>query len=263
MLNGKDQFGWNMMKLSEHIEFARSQTKASEGGQQKDDQNFNRPLKIRAARGPTLGGHGINGSVGGHEHVSVLLARLRLAWLLEHFSPRVVWSVYVLVNGFLTIALLALLAVITGSPFVFPSLGPTAYLLFIAPLQRNSCPRNTILGHAIGLVCGYGAYALTGAASLPFGIHPGVYWPRILAAALSLSFTGAFMVLLRADHPPAGATTLIVSLGIISKPKELVIIEVAVFLLVAQAVVINRLAGLPFPLWKHHALEAGSSEGYD
>lgn len=207
--------------------------------------------------------HSTRGIGGGPEHVSVLLARLRLTWLLEHFSRRVVWSMYVLVNGFLTIALLALLAVITGSPFVFPSLGPTAYLLFIAPLQPNSCPRNTILGHAIGLVCGYGAYALTGAANLPFGVHPGVYWPRILAAALSLSFTGAFMVLLRADHPPAGATTLIVSLGIISKPKELVIIEVAVFLLVAQALVINRLAGLSYPLWKHHALGTGSGEGHN
>ena len=57
------------------------------------------------------------------------------------------------------------------------------------------------------------------------------------------------MVLLDVSHPPAGATTLIVSLGIISRPRELVIIEVAVFLLVAQALVINRLAGLPYPLW--------------
>lgn len=45
------------------------------------------------------------------------------------------------------------------------------------------------------------------------------------------------------------ATTLIISLGIISKPRELVIIEVAVFLLVAQALLINRLAGLPYPFW--------------
>ena len=57
------------------------------------------------------------------------------------------------------------------------------------------------------------------------------------------------MVLFEVSHPPAGATTLIVSLGIISQPRELVIIEVAVFLLVAQAMVINRLAGLPYPLW--------------
>ena len=57
------------------------------------------------------------------------------------------------------------------------------------------------------------------------------------------------MVLLDVSHPPAGATTLIVALGIISRPRELAVIEVAVFLLVAQALVINRLAGLPYPLW--------------
>ena len=197
----------------------------------------------------------IQNAIGGNEgleHVAVLLDRVRLAWLLNRFPPRLVWSAYVFVNGFLTITLLALLAVLTNSPFVFPSLGPTAYLLFIAPLAENSSPRNTILGHAIGLICGYAAFTLTGAASLPFGVHQGVYWPRIIAAALSLSATGALMVLFRASHPPAGATTLIVSLGIISQPKELVIIEAAVFILVAQAFVINRLAGLAYPIWKKH-----------
>jgi hypothetical protein len=48
-------------------------------------------------------------------------------------------------------------------------------------------------------------------------------------------------------HPPAGAITLIVSLGIILKPGKLVIVEAAVFLHVVQAFVINRLAGLPCP----------------
>ena len=60
------------------------------------------------------------------------------------------------------------------------------------------------------------------------------------------------MALFRVSHPPAGATTLIVSLGIISQPKELIIIEVAVVLLTAQALLINRLAGLPYPLWSYH-----------
>lgn len=192
---------------------------------------------------------GTNAGNAGFEHVAVLLGHLKLHWLLLRFPSRVVWAIYVGINGFITIALLASLSVVTGSPFVFPSLGPTAYLLFIAPLGESSSPRNTIVGHAIGLICGYGALSITGAANLPFGLHPGVYWPRILSAALSLSATGAFMILLRASHPPAGATTLIVSLGIISKPVELVIIEVAVFLLVAQALAINRLAGLPYPLW--------------
>jgi len=183
------------------------------------------------------------------DHIVSFFRKLRLDWLLLHFPPRLVRSVYVFVNGFVTIGLLAVLALVSRNPFVFPSLGPTAYLLFFTPLGRTSSPRNTVFGHAIGLVCGYAAFAATGAGALPFGEHPGIFWPRVLAAALSLSATGAFMVLLDVSHPSAGATTLIVSLGIISKPSELVIIEVAVFLLVAQALAINRLAGLPYPFW--------------
>ena len=183
------------------------------------------------------------------DHIVSFFRKLRLDWLLLHFPPRLVRSLYVFVNGFVTIGLLAVLALVSRNPFVFPSLGPTAYLLFFTPLGRTSSPRNTIIGHVIGLGCGYAAFAVTGAAALPFGEHPGIFWPGVLAAALSLSATGAFMVLLDVSHPPAGATTLIVSLGIISKPSELAIIEVAVFLLVAQALAINRLAGLPYPLW--------------
>ena len=190
------------------------------------------------------------------DHVLSLLRRLRLDWLFDHFPPRLVRTAYVFINGFVTIALLALLALLTRNPFVFPSLGPTAYLLFFSPLARSCSPRNTIFGHAVGILCGYGAFVITGTGALPFGVHPGIFWPRILAAALSLSATGAFMVLLGISHPPAGATTLIISLGIISKPRELVVIEIAVFLLVAQAIVINRLAGLPYPFWSSANLAA-------
>ena len=197
------------------------------------------------------------------DHILSLLRRLRLDWLLRHFPPRLVRSLYVFVNGFVTIGLLALLALLSRNPFVFPSLGPTAYLLFFSPLAKTCSPRNTIFGHAIGIICGYGAFVVTGAGALPFGVHPGIFWPRILAAALSLSATGALMVLLGVSHPPAGATTLIISLGIISKPRELVIIEVAVFLLVAQALVINRLAGLPYPLWNVEPSTKPVNEGSD
>jgi CBS domain-containing membrane protein len=186
---------------------------------------------------------------GGTDHILSLLRRLRLDWLLRHFPPRLVRTAYVFINGFVTIALLALLALVSHNPFVFPSLGPTAFLLFFSPLAKTCTPRNTVFGHGIGILCGYGAYVVTGAGALPFGVHPGIFWPRILAAALSLSLTGGLMVLFGVSHPPAGATTLIISLGIISKAREVAIIEVAVFLLVAQALVINRLAGLPYPFW--------------
>jgi len=139
---------------------------------------------------------------------------------------------------------------LSETSFVFPSLGPTAYLFFFQPLGESSAPRNAVLGHAIGLICGYGAFWATGLAHGAPHPHNGVYWPRILSAALSLAFTGAFMVLLRVNHPPAGATTLIVALGILSMPYHLLVIEIAVVLLTLQAFAINRLAGLPYPVWQ-------------
>ena len=105
----------------------------------------------------------------GSDHVVSLLRRVRLDWLLHHFPPRLVQSVYVFVNGFITIGVLALLALVSRNPFVFPSLGPTAYLLFFSPLAKTSSPRNTIFGHAIGLICGYAAFVVMGAGALPFG----------------------------------------------------------------------------------------------
>ena len=72
---------------------------------------------------------------------------------------------------------------------------------------------------------------------------------RVMAVALSLGGTGGLMILLGVIHPPAGATTMIVSLGILAKPWQLAVLELAVVALVAQAVVVNRLAGLRYPLW--------------
>lgn len=184
------------------------------------------------------------------QHVVELLHRLRLHWLLRHLPPRVVWAGYVFLNSFVTIALLSLLAGITGSPFVFPSLGPTAYLFFFAPMGKSSSPRHAILGHAIGLVCGCAAYIAMGSHGFNAMAFSQPSWREVMAAALSLAATGAIMVLLRVSHPPAGATTLIVSLGILTKPEYLVIIEIAVILLTAQAWAINRVAGLNYPLWE-------------
>jgi CBS domain-containing membrane protein len=185
-------------------------------------------------------------------HVLAFFERLGLHRAMKPLPTTWVWSIYMFANGFVTIALLSILAVSTGVPFVFPSLGPTAYLLFLSPRSEAASPRNTILGHIIGLVCGYGALRIFGN-GLTTG-NGGFDWPKVFAAALSLAATGALMVLFKAGHPPAGATTMIVSLGIISQPKYLLIILVAVFILTAQAWVMNRLAGLPVPLWKARPL---------
>jgi len=74
-------------------------------------------------------------------------------------------------------------------------------------------------------------------------------WTRV-GASLSLGLTSGAMVWFRVPHPPAGATTLIVSLGVLRQPWQLGVLMVAVGLLVAQGFVINRLAGIPYPAWR-------------
>ena len=175
--------------------------------------------------------------------------RMRLAALLKRFPERVVWTVFVFVNGFATVAILAAMAMVWKTTFIFPSLGPTAFMFFSNPTSPAASPRSAVLGHAIGILCGYGALWLTGLQHAPPTIITGVDDPRIIAAAVSLAVTGAFMILFNVAHPPAAATTLIISLGIITTPIHLCIIELAVVLMALQAIVVNRLAGVNYPIW--------------
>jgi len=183
------------------------------------------------------------------ELVRSLAARLRLTHLLTRHSERPIWALFMFLNGFVTIAVLSAVAMLSGTPFVFPSLGPTAFLFFFTPRAPAATPRHTIYGHAIGIVCGYVALRLFGLEHAAPAMVTGVSAARAGAAALSLASTGALMILLRAAHPPAGATTLIISLGIVTRPFHLMVIEIAVGILTLQAIAINRLAGIDYPLW--------------
>jgi hypothetical protein len=75
----------------------------------------------------------------------------------------------------------------------------------------------------------------------------GVTPPRMGAAALSLALTGAVLLLLRASHLPAGATVLIVSLGLLTKPSEMAMIMVGMVILAVARWAINRALGVPVP----------------
>src|SRR5437899_1550031 len=134
-----------------------------------------------------------------------LMERLRLARWLRRFPPRLVWAAFVFVNGFLAVAILAGLAVISHTPFVFPSgsktesflqpdeavishtpfvfpsVGPTAFLLYFMPLAPTASPRNTLCGHALGIGCGYAALCLVGLERAPSAILEELHWPRVLA----------------------------------------------------------------------------------
>ena len=179
-----------------------------------------------------------------------IVQHLQLPWLLKHYASTPILSLFSFINGCISIGIMAGLALITGSPFIFPSLGPTAFLFFYTPTAPSASPRNTLIGHGIGVLVGYFSLVVTGLTAAGPALTVGVTGPRVVAAALSLGLTAGLMVLLRAPHPPAGATTLIISLGILTRPPQLVFLMVAVILLILQALVINRLAGIPYPLWQ-------------
>ena len=186
-----------------------------------------------------------------------LFARLQLPALERRYSSTLVLGTFALINGFISIGLMALAALVTGAPFIFPSLGPTAFLLFYTPRAPAASPKNTLIGHLIGAGAGYLALVVFGLTDHEPALVEGVTLARTGAAALSLGLTAGVMAWVRAPHPPAGATTLIVSLGILTDPVHLGVLMLAVVLLVLQGFVINRLAGVDYPYWGPRA-EGGS-----
>ncbi len=178
-----------------------------------------------------------------------LSQRIKIPWLLRHHSHRTVLAIFSLLSGGLSIALLAMLSLVTRSPFIFPSLGPTAFLIFSAPLAPSASPRNTLMGHSVAIGAAVISIQITGLSLNDAAITQEMGWARVIAAALSLGITAGLMVLLATPHPPAGATTLIVSLGLLTYPWQLAVLLGGVVLLLLEALVINRLAGIPYPLW--------------
>jgi CBS domain-containing membrane protein len=191
--------------------------------------------------------HPIGGEMS--EVILGLAGRLRFTELSKRHSSTVVLALFSLINGFISIALMALAALVTRAPFIFPSLGPTAFLLFYTPTAPAASPRNTLCGHLIGALAGWLSLVIFGLTAAPPALTGGVDLARAGAAALSLGLTAGIMVLLKVPHPPAGATTLIVSLGIMPHLWQIGVLMLAVAVLTVQGVVINRLAGIDYPLW--------------
>ena len=136
--------------------------------------------------------------------------------------------------------------------FVFPSLGATAFLHFAVPDKPAASPRNTLIGHFIGVLAGSVSLQVTFLYDNQVVLVEGVNVERIFCAALSVAITACLMVLFDAPHPPSCATTLIVSLGILKTPKELGVVMAAVLLLTLEAFVLNKLfrRDVVYPVWR-------------
>jgi CBS domain-containing membrane protein len=158
-------------------------------------------------------------------------------------------STYVCVGGFIAIGTVAAIASVTGSTFIFPPLGATAFLQLYVPQAPVSSPRNTICGHGLSILGGAFALLVTGLWNAPHALANEMSWPQVLAAALSMAISGGLMSRLSLGHPPAAATALIVSLGLVHSIPRLLLLEASVVLLTAIIYATNRIAGVKFPLW--------------
>lgn len=144
-------------------------------------------------------------------------------------------------------ALLAVTSVVawgTGTPFVFPSLGPTAYLLATQRTRDPGVLVRIVAGHGIGVVAGFLSYHLLGSGivvTADLAPQSPELAALVVSATVALAVTSTAMLAFDAVHPPACATTLIVSLGLLATLRESMLIVVAVVVLVAAHVVTTRL----------------------
>jgi hypothetical protein len=137
----------------------------------------------------------------------------RVPALARRWGRHTVFGVFAFASTCVSLAVVAVLADAVGQPLVVPSLGPTAFIVFDNPRAPSASPRNALFGHAVGIGAGYLALWAFGLTHTAVHVHGGLSADRVAAAALSLGLTAGVMALTGLTHPPAAATTLVVSLG--------------------------------------------------
>jgi hypothetical protein len=148
--------------------------------------------------------------------------------------------------------LVALVALAWGSgyPYLFPSLGPSAYALAVSPSAATSRPQRVVGAHLFGVVGGLLAYHSLAAGLTVAQPPPALSLDSLRLAAsalLSLGLTSLAMLTTDLRHAPACATTLIVSLGLLTGLVEAGVIVSAVLVLVATDALLPGFDGVEKP----------------
>jgi hypothetical protein len=143
--------------------------------------------------------------------------------------PDTIWAP--LSSGVLLL-IVGIAGLLVGRPWLLPSLGPTAVLQAENPAHPTSRAWNVVMGHVGGLLTGFAAVFLFGAADAPAVLVAKQITPeRVAAAVLAIVLTVLIGILLRASHPPAAATTLLVALGSIATVEDVVNLMAGVLIL--------------------------------
>jgi CBS-domain-containing membrane protein len=112
-------------------------------------------------------------------------------------------AILILIAGAVTLA--------TGQPWLFAALGPTAVVIASSPGQPSSRFHSVVVGHLAALLCGWMVVVLVGAPASGAMTDIGV--ARVWASAMAVAVTTLVQPSLRAYHPPAAATALLITLG--------------------------------------------------
>ena len=152
-------------------------------------------------------------------------------------------AAYAVVLTIVVLALTGVVGLLTHLPWLFPSLGPTVMLFFESPEQPSARPLNTIVGHAVGIVAGVACLAAFGLFGQPPAPVGGLTPAYVAAGALSVAITTLVLTLVKLPHPPAGASTLIVSLGILTTAPQVLSMIGAVILVTIAGWGANVLLG--------------------
>lgn len=135
-------------------------------------------------------------------------------------------------------------------PFLFPALGASAFIVFAMPASPSAAPRNVLVAQFVG--AGTGWLCIRACSVDPSGATLSHLFglPHILATSISLGATTLLMLLLDTPHPPAGATTLIVSLGSMPEAWHIGVVVASCALLVLLAHMAHGASGTPYPWWR-------------
>ena len=153
--------------------------------------------------------------------------------------PDPIWSSFA---AGLLVVVTGAIELLVGRPWLLPSLGPTAVLAAELPAHPMTRAWNTIVGHLGGLLAGFVAVFIAGAATDPAVLVDHVLTPqRVLASALAIALTVVLGALLRASHPPAAATTLLVSLGSLRTAEDALNLMVGVVVITSVAMLLREI----------------------
>lgn len=136
-------------------------------------------------------------------------------------------------------ALVGLLSLWTRTPFLFPALGASTFIVVAFPQVPAARPRNVIGSHVVGAAAGWVCFRLFGLDAVSATLVSGGSWQHVAAAALALGSTTCLLLALGLHHPPAGATTLIVSLGFLPHAWQIAMVGASTVLLVLLARVLS------------------------